>query len=134
MTTCAGFTDATEAAILNCYVGGTNITAPAGCYLAFFSTAPADDGSGGVELSGNGYARTSVRAKFGTPATAGSIVNDTAFDGATASGSWSAVVAIGLFAASSGGTAFAAQPVSLPALTTGQFHHFPIGSAIFNLD
>lgn len=135
MTTPNGFTDGAEAAILNCYVGGTNITAPAACYLGVFSTAPDDAGAGGTELSGNGYARLSVRAKFGTPATVGSISNDAAFDMAAATGSgWLAGLAVGLFAASSGGTPFAVQGASLPALTAGQFHHFNIGALAFTLD
>lgn len=134
MTTLIGFTDATEAAILNCYIGGTNITAPAACYLGIFSTAPDDAGAGGTELTGNGYARLSVRAKFGTPATADSITNDTAFDMASATGSgWLAGVAVGLFAASSGGTAFAGTVVALPALVAGQFHHFGVGSLSMTL-
>lgn len=136
MTTPVGFTDATEAAILNCYVGGTSITAPAACYLGVFSAAPGDDGAGGTELSGNGYARLSVRSKFGTPATEGGvgITNDVAFDMAAATGSgWLAGVAVGLFAASSGGTAFAATSASLPALTATQFHHFNVASLTFTL-
>ncbi len=128
MTTANGLVDATEAAILNCYVGGTSITAPAACYLGIFSTAADGAGAGGVELAGNGYARKSCRAFFATPATAGTISNDGAFQTATASGAWLAGVQIGLFAASSGGVPFAVGPAVLPILANGNYHNFPVAS------
>lgn len=130
----AGFTDATEAAILNAYVRGTAPTLPAGTFLGFFSVAPNDDGSGGTELTGNGYARTDVRAAFGNAATAGTISNSVAIVAPTASGAWSAVVAIGLFAASSGGTPFAIGTVSYAALATGGFYQYAIGALTVTQD
>jgi hypothetical protein len=135
MTTAVGFTDAQAAAVLNGFVRGTTIALPAGTYLGVMSAAHSDAGSGGTELTGNGYARKDVRSLFGTAATSGNtgISNDAAVDMATASGAWLAGVQVGLFAASSGGTPFALGAASLPALVTGQFHRFIIGALTFTL-
>ena len=73
----SGFTDATEAAVLDCYFNQTNITAPTAIYMALYSANPADAGSGGTELSGNNYSRVDVTASF-SAASGGALTNNVA--------------------------------------------------------
>jgi hypothetical protein len=129
----AGFSNAVEAAILDCYFNQTNITAPTAIYLALFSVAPDDAGAGGTELSGNGYARVDVTTKF-SAASSGAVTNDQAIDFPTASGAWSAAVAWGLYTASSGGTYIFGDTCSLGALSANQFHRIPVGDLDVTLD
>lgn len=129
----AGFSNAVEAAILDCYFNQTNITAPTAIYLALFSSAPDDAGAGGTELSGNGYARVDVTAAF-SAASGGAVTNSAAIDFPTASGAWSAAVAWGLYTASSGGTYLFGDSCSLGTLSSGQFHRIPAGDLDVALD
>lgn len=57
-----GFPNALEADLLDYYIGGVAlaIAQPATLHVALFSVAPADDGTGGTELSYTGYARVAV--------------------------------------------------------------------------
>jgi hypothetical protein len=50
---------------------GTTLTAPATTYVSLLTVLPAADGTGGTEVSGNGYARqaTGFGAPAGTPQT-----------------------------------------------------------------
>ncbi len=59
-----GFTDTSEAAILNHYLNGIDLPSySGGIWLALFSTATDDTGAG-TELAGNGYARINVSGDF----------------------------------------------------------------------
>lgn len=72
-------------------------------YVGLFTTAPADDGTGGVEVSGGSYAR--VGAQFtvtdGDPTYA---ENDGDIDFPQATAGWGAVTHAGAWTAVSGGT------------------------------
>jgi hypothetical protein len=129
----AGWSDAVENAILNCYLRGTNITAPANRFLAIYSSSPTDAG-GGTELSGNGYARVDVTSSFGNPAASGALSNSVVIDFATASGNWAAGTAVGLFDASTNGNLLAWTTHALDALTANQFHRIAIGDLDFTCD
>lgn len=129
----AGWTNATEAAILNCYLNQTNITAPTQIWLGIFSADPDDAGAGGTELSGNGYGRVEVTNSFPT-ATTGNLSTNAVIDFPAATGAWSAGTSIGLFTASSGGTAIRVWPKALAALTSGQFHRIASGALTFDDD
>ena len=91
-------------AVLN-VLRGTNITAHAGVYVGLFSTAPANDGASGTELSGNAYARQAVT--FGAPAAdTGNIrkvSNAALITFGPASADWLQAVAFGIWDASSAG-------------------------------
>lgn len=91
--------------------GGTAYTAPA-TYVALFTVAPADDGTGGTEVSGGSYARVQVNQDgttepyWNTPVQsggAGLIDNQGAITFPTASGDWGEVVAVGIYDASTVG-------------------------------
>ena len=129
----SGFTDATEAAVLDCYFNQTNITAPTAIYMALYSANPADAGSGGTELSGNNYSRVDVTASF-SASSGGACTNDVAVAFPVASGAWSAVTGFGFYTASSGGTPFFWDTCSLGVLALNEFHNFAIGAIDLALD
>ena len=97
--------DYVENQILDCYLNQTNITAPTNIYLGLFTSAPSDAG-GGTEVSGNGYSRVEITAKFSAASgtTGGSLSSNAAITGFTASGgNWGTVNSIGIFDASTSG-------------------------------
>ena len=49
--------DYLETACLNHFLKGSSYSQPAHLYVALFTVAPARDGTGGTEVTGNGYAR-----------------------------------------------------------------------------
>lgn len=98
--------------LLNMLRGTQPSIPPANYYIALFSTMPTtSDGTGAVELSGNGYARVAVSAAAGSwsaPATQGdnqtrqiSNVNPIAFPTPTAA--WVAAVGFGVYDAATVG-------------------------------
>lgn len=74
------FGDTVAHEILSLYVSGTLPTAPAGCFLHYYtSSQPADDGSGGTPLPADGwYAPVDVRAAFGAAPASREIANTVA--------------------------------------------------------
>lgn len=93
-------TDYLEDAILNHVLRNTAYSSPTTIYVALFTTLPADDGTGGVEVTGGSYARQSVT--FAAPS-GGSVANSGAVTFPTATASWGTVLGMGLFDAVSGG-------------------------------
>jgi hypothetical protein len=103
-------------------------TYPATIYMALFTTMPGEDGTGGVEVSGGGYARfANVGSKFPDPSGTGSVANSADISFGVASSSWGNVKGFALMTASSNGTLLrygllasaydinAQQPVLIPA-------------------
>jgi hypothetical protein len=81
-------------------------TRPAGLntlYIALYTTLPADDGTGGVEVSGGSYARVAVTNNSGFTVTGNQVVNaaDIVFTDPTLN--WGTVVGFGILDAASGG-------------------------------
>jgi hypothetical protein len=91
--------------------------APATWYIALYTALPADDGSGGTEVSGGSYARAAVTNNATNfPAASGrQKSNALAITFAQATANWGTVVGVGFFTASSGGT-----PVYKKALVTNR--------------
>lgn len=104
MPTTGVATNAHENAILNT-ARGTALSAWTP-YAALFSTEPAEDGTGGVELSVAGYSRQSVT--FGAPTDDGAGAQQMSNTNVITYGPLTAdapqVVAVGIFDAVSGGT------------------------------
>jgi hypothetical protein len=100
-----GKSDYLENAILDHILGGGDYTRPATVYIALFTTAPVDAGTGGTEVSGNNYSRASVTNNNTNwpAASSGSKSNGTTITFPTASGSWGTIVAFGIYDASTSG-------------------------------
>lgn len=100
--------NAMEIAILNTIFRGT--AAPTQFFFALFSTLPGEDGTGGTELSGGGYARVACHPGTGnwsaaaTVSGAGQSANAVDITWPAATGSWGTANAVGFFSASTGGT------------------------------
>lgn len=93
--------DYLEDNILNHVLRNTAYTSPTTVYVALFTVAPADDGTGGTEVSGFAYARQTVT--FGAPSS-GTVANSGAVTFPQASGgAWGTIVAMGIYDAVSGG-------------------------------
>lgn len=96
----------------------TALTKPAAHYLALFSTLPAEDGSGGVELSGNGYARQRYGpgdANWSAPVNGnGLLTNLLAVVYPTPTANWPTIVGFGIYDALSGGNPLILAPLETP--------------------
>jgi len=116
---------------------GSAPATPTSLYVALFTTSPSADGTGGVEVAGNGYARS--RAEQNTTnwpaASAGSKSNGAAFSWGTASGgSWGTVVAWGVYDASSGGNLLLFGPLTQPqTIANGDSVQVPAGGLVVSL-
>lgn len=123
-------------------------TGPTQLFVGLFTTSPADAG-GGVECSGNGYARVGVTASLanwagtqgaGTTAasngTSGTTSNNATINFPTPTpATWGTVVAWGLFDASTGGNLLVWAPTnSSVVINAGQPVSFPAGSLQFQID
>jgi hypothetical protein len=93
-------TDYLEDALLNHVLRNFAYTSPTTIYVALFTTLPADDGTGGVEVSGGSYGRQSVT--FNAPS-GGQVTNNGAVTFPTATASWGTVVGMGLYDAAVAG-------------------------------
>lgn len=94
-------------AYLNWYRGTAFPAAPTNVYAALFLTVPAQDNSGGTEVSGTGYARQAIAASGGWSALTGTdpvtITNAAQLNWGSAGSAWGTVNGEGLFDASSAG-------------------------------
>jgi len=101
----AGKSDWLENKILNYIFNAGSFTPPTNVYVALFTVAPNDAGSGGTEVSGGSYGRAAVACnttQFPTTTT-GIITNANDITFAQASAAWGTIVAFALYDASSSG-------------------------------
>lgn len=124
------FSDYLENELLDHVFGAAAYTAPATLYIALFTAAPGDDGTGGTEVSGNNYSRVSVtnNATNFPAASAGAKSNGTEIAFPTASGSWGTVVAVGIYDDPSAGNYLGGGDLSeSKAVGTNDTFKFAIG-------
>jgi hypothetical protein len=126
-------------ALLNHVFRGIPYTQPTDLFIGAFTTAT-DDGSGGTEVSGSGYARVQVSAnalKFTVPAANGGVREITNVDPITwptASGSWGTITHIALYDSLSGGNRlYHGALTASQAIASGQALNIPAGSLALNL-
>lgn len=117
------------------------VTVPATLYIALFTTLPADDGTGGVEVSTGSYARPAV-TNNATNWPAATIVsgvgtkqNGTTITFPTASGSWGTPPGFGIFDALTVGTLIAYGAIASPVpIVTGNAPFFAPGAITITSD
>lgn len=136
----AGMSNYLKDLALNLLFRDGSYTQPGTLYVALFSTLPNDAGSGGVELSGTGYARIGVattNAAWSAPAAGtGSqrvIDNAAIVDFGTAGSNWAPAgtecVGFGLFDAVTAGNYFGGNLfATAKVIQSGDPVRFPIGS------
>lgn len=102
-----GPSDYSARAFLEWVAGKTAMPALGTCYLGLFTTLPADDGTGGVEVTGGSYARKVLApSDFGAASGSGpSLITNSgaALSFVTPTADWGTVVGWGIFDASSAG-------------------------------
>ena len=127
----AGFSDYLESALLNAVFRNTSYTSPATVYVALYTAAPSDAGSG-TEVTGNGYSRQS--ASFNAPS-GGSIANNGAVTFTASGGAWGTVSHFGVFDASSGGNLLAWNSLNASkTIADGDSAEFASGALTISLD
>ena len=126
------FSDYLENKILAYAFSGTAFTPAATKYLALYTVAPNDDGTGGTEVStsGTGYARHSVAITT----TASQSSNTAAVEYSTALSSWGTVVAVGVLDASTSGNLYAVGTLAVQKpISTGDVFRVPAGDLDIDL-
>ncbi len=97
----AGKSTYLEDKLLNWMKGTAFGAAPATVYVALFTTPPADDNTGGVEVSGGSYARAAITTSTGFSAISGGtaphqISNSGTVTFATPTANWGTIVAFAI--------------------------------------
>ncbi|MGD9749372.1 MAG: hypothetical protein AB7W59_00090 [Acidimicrobiia bacterium] len=133
----AGLIDLRENQVLDRLFGGAALSPPGTWYLGLFTSPPADDGTGGTEVSGGSYARVAVvNDLVQWPAASGGSknnANDIVFP--TASAGWGVVTHWGLFDAVSGGNLWAFAALDAPrTVLLGDDFRFIAGAITLSLD
>ena len=129
------FSDYLENALLDHLFGKATFSAPANIFIALFTVAPADDGTGGTEVSGGAYARVSTAAADWNAAAAGLIDNLNAIVFPQATANWGTVVAFGLYDALTAGNYLGGNNLTTSkAIDTDDTAEFAAGVLDVSLD
>lgn len=97
------FSNYLEDAVLNHVFGGSAYSAPSTLHIALFTVAPGEDGTGGTEVSGGGYARQTGAFTVSS----GTASNSSAIEYSTATANYGTVVAMGIYDSATGGNLLA---------------------------
>jgi hypothetical protein len=131
----AGFTNYMEQKLLEHFFGLAAYTPATNLYVAFFTTAPAEDGTGGVEVSGGAYARVAVaNNSTNWSYSAGTVTNLTQIIFPTATADWGTILRVVLMSASTSGTILAISDAVSFSVTSGLEPLIDIGDLAFTLD
>jgi hypothetical protein len=125
--------------MLNWLKGTAFGTAPTTVYVALFTTNPtADDGTSAVEVSGNNYSRVAITTSSGFSALSGTnprqISNSGTVTFPTPSGSWGAVIGIGIYDASTAGNLLYWNSISSQTIGSGVVASFAASALVFTDD
>lgn len=143
-------TDYAERVTLDLWLGPTTkgvtsgaITVPTTVYIGLYTTIPADDATGGVEVtpSGSAYARISVTnsaANWPVSTTSSGITtkaNGAIIQYATATATWGTVVGFGIFdALTVGNLLFYGALQTSQVVSSGQAPSFAVGALSLTCD
>jgi len=125
-------TDYLESALINAVLRNVSFTSPSAVYLALFTTLPADDGTGGVEVSGGSYARQAI--SFSAPSqvsNAATCSNSAQIQFTTATANWGTITGIGICDASTAGNILYYGSVAVAkTVASGDQVTFPAASVV----
>jgi len=125
-----GKTDWMENAVLNTLRG--NALSFSAVYVGLFTTLPNDNGTGGTEVSGGGYARQAVT--FGAPSN-GSMSNSADITFPLATANWGTIVGFGIFDAATGGNLlYFGSLTTSKSIESGDQLRFPAGNLTITED
>lgn len=127
--------DYLEGKVLDHVLGGTTYSAPATVYIALFTSAPTET-SGGVEVTGGGYARAAVTNNTSNwpAAIAGVKKNGTRISFPTATGAWGTILGSAIFDAPTGGNMLWWASISNISVVEGDTASFPANSITITED
>ena len=119
-------------AIIDWYRGTTFPAAPASVFIRVYSAMPADDGTGGTELSGSGYSALEIEGATGLNFSAGALGltdNDQLWQvGVTATADWATAVGIAFWSLATGGTMYSSHALGTPrTVKNGETFTFAAG-------
>ncbi len=130
-----------EDQLLNWMKGTTFVAPTTNVYVALFTTAPADDGTGYVEVSGGSYARVAMaRSSSWSAITGGTAPHQISNNGVitfpTATANWGTVISVGTFdiATLGSGNLLYWQTISGQTINTGVVASFAIGTLVVSED
>ena len=125
-------TNAFETSTLQYLLTTDSVTRPTAWYVGLFTSDPTDTGTAGTEVSGSGYARTSVTFSVtGDTASNTAGVEFPAADG----GDWGFVSHIGIMDASTGGNMIIHSPLTVAkTIADGDVFRIPTGDLDVTLD
>jgi len=119
------FTNTYETHVLNYVFSAASVTRPTAWYVGLFTADPTDTGSTASEVSGNGYARTSVSF---------TVTNDLATNSAAvefpaaSGGNWGTISHMAVMTASSGGDMIVHSALTVSkAINDGDVFRIPTG-------
>lgn len=135
------FSNYTSQAVLNSMFGKTSnfgaLASAPSMYIALFTTAPAEDGTGGTEVSGGGYTRVATTATDWDTAT---LANPSAIDNAIeiafpqATGAWGTVTHFAIYDATTAGNYLMGGALTVAkSPTSGDTPKFAPGSLVVDL-
>jgi hypothetical protein len=127
------FSNYLEDAVLNHVFGGSSYSAPSTLYVALFTVAPSEDGTGGTEVttSGTAYARQTSAFSVST----GTASNSGAIEYATATADYGSVVCCGIYDASTGGNLLAyGNLTSSKVVSSGDILRFNVSAIDITLN
>ncbi len=130
-----------EDQLLNWMKGTAFVAATTNVYVALFTTAPADDGTGYVEVSGGAYARVAIARATGFSAITGGtaphqVSNNAILTFPTPTASWGTVLAIGIFdvLTLNAGNLLYWNTITSQAIASGVVASFAIGALVITED
>jgi hypothetical protein len=126
------FTNTYENHVMDYVFTSTSVTRPTAWYIGLFTADPTDAGTQTSEVSGNGYARTSVTFSV----TADTATNSAAVEFPAASGgNWGTITHIGVLTASSAGDMIVHSALTTAkAINDGDVFRIPTGDLDITLD
>ena len=130
-----------EDQLLNWMKGTAFVAATTNVYVALFTTAPADDGTGYVEVSGGAYARVAIVRSSGWSAITGGtsphqISNAAVLTFPTPTANWGTILAVGIFdiITLSSGNLLYWNTITSQVINSGVIASFAIGALVITED
>ncbi len=123
-------TDYLENALINAVLRGIPYTSPSNVYVGLFTTSPAEDGTGGVEVTGGSYARQVISFTAPSQLSGGAFTsNASTISFPVATSGWGTITTIGIFDDANAGNLLYVGPAGTPkTVATGDQLTFPTGA------
>lgn len=127
-------TDYAEKKILDHLVGKAAFKMPT-AYVALYTSVPNEDGTGGAEVSGGGYARLQTSHSDWEDAANGGIQNSANLEWDAATDNWGTIVGIALVDEATGGNVLVrGEAVAQKTIEVGDMFRISAGNLVMTLD